>query len=73
VAARRDGKKLVVSVADTGVGFSPGSGGGTGLANVRARLSAQFGDRADLALENNELGGATATLVLPLAFDARVK
>ena len=50
-----------------GVGFAPGSGAGTGLANSRARLAAQFGDRASLALENNELGGVTATIVLPLA------
>jgi signal transduction histidine kinase len=70
VSARRDGECLVVSVADTGVGFAQGAGGGTGLANVRARLAAQFGERADLVLENNELGGATATLMLPFAFEA---
>jgi signal transduction histidine kinase len=67
ITARADGDRLILSVADTGVGFSPGSGGGTGLANIRARLAAQFGDRASLALENNELGGVTATITLPLA------
>jgi len=66
VAARCEGETLILSVADTGVGFAPGSGGGIGLANVRARLAAQFGETATLALENNDVGGATATIVLPL-------
>jgi signal transduction histidine kinase len=67
VAAHTEGERLILSVADTGVGFAAGSGGGTGLANIRARLAAQFGDRADLGLANNELGGVTATLTLPMA------
>jgi LytS/YehU family sensor histidine kinase len=49
------------------VGFAPGSGAGTGLANLRARLAAQFGDKASLALEINELGGVTASIALPLS------
>ena len=48
-------------------------GSGVGLANICARLAAQFGDRASLALENNELGGATATIALPLATTAGVQ
>jgi signal transduction histidine kinase len=67
IVARADGYRLTMSVADTGVGFAPGSGAGTGLANIRARLAAQFGDAASLALENNDLGGVTATITLPLA------
>jgi sensor histidine kinase YesM len=67
INARYDANRLVLSVADTGVGFAPGSGAGTGLSNIRARLSAQFGGHASLALENNELGGVTATVALPLA------
>jgi signal transduction histidine kinase len=70
MTARADGDRLILSVADTGVGFEPGSGAGTGLANIRARLAAQFGDRARLALENNELGGVTATIALPLTGSA---
>jgi LytS/YehU family sensor histidine kinase len=73
VGAFCDGEKLTLSVADTGVGFAPGFGGGTGLANIRARLAAQFGDRADLRLENNELGGVTATLVLPMVSRVQAK
>ena len=67
VEAGTEGDQLLVSVADTGVGFPPGAGGGTGLANIRGRLAAQFGDRASLKLDRNELGGVTATLALPLA------
>ena len=71
IAARAEGDRLILSVADTGVGFAPGSGAGTGLANIRARLAAQFGDGASLALENNDLGGVTVTIALPLG--SRVK
>ena len=70
ITAHADVDRLLVSVADTGVGFGPGSGAGTGLANIRARLAAQFGDRAALTLQNNELGGVTATIDLPLAASA---
>ncbi len=66
ISARAEGDQLVLRVADTGVGFASASGAGTGLANIRARLAAQFGDQAGLVLENNELGGVTATLTLPL-------
>jgi hypothetical protein len=58
VTARADGDRLILRVADTG------------LANIRARLAAQFGDRALLALENNDLGGVTATIALPLTGSA---
>ena len=67
VTARRDGDRLVIAVADTGVGFASSAGGGIGLANISARLAEQFGSKASLALENNDLGGATATIALPLA------
>ncbi|HKU86927.1 MAG TPA: histidine kinase [Casimicrobiaceae bacterium] len=67
VAAHVERDHLILTVADTGVGFGTASGSGIGLANIAARLASQFGDRAALALENNELGGATATIALPLA------
>ena len=67
IVARSNDHRLTITVADTGVGFAPGSGAGTGLANIRARLAAQFGNTASLALENNDLGGVTATIALPLA------
>jgi sensor histidine kinase YesM len=67
VSAVREGPRIAVSVADTGTGFRSGAGGGTGLANIRARLGTKYGSKAQLHLENNETGGATATIVLPLA------
>jgi Histidine kinase len=68
VAAHSESGQLLLTVADSGVGFAPGSGSGTGLANIRARLAAQFGENANLALENNELGGVTARIALPLSW-----
>jgi sensor histidine kinase YesM len=73
VGARSDGDRLLLNVVDTGVGFAPGSGAGTGLANIRARLAAQFGDRASLDLENNDPSGVTARIALPLASAAATR
>ncbi len=61
--------RLVMSVRDTGRGFGEGtSGGGTGLANIRARLSAMFGEGARLALEANVPRGVVATISMPTSF-----
>ncbi len=57
--------RLHLSVADTGVGISEGPGGGTGLANIRARLAAIHGDRAHLSLRMNLPRGVVATIRLP--------
>lgn len=74
IAARAEGDRLLLSVADTGAGFTSGTvaGAGVGLANIRTRLGVQFGSAASLALENNELGGATATIALPLTTSAQI-
>ena len=61
-----DGGYLRVDVADTGAGFSKSAGTGTGLANIRARLKATFGDAASLSLASNEPRGVVATITLPL-------
>jgi sensor histidine kinase YesM len=66
ITARAVEKDVVLTVADTGVGFGSGSGTGIGLANVSARLASQFGERARLVLANNELGGATTSIFLPI-------
>ena len=67
VQARRDGELLCIDVADCGRGFHATSGGGTGLANIRARLAAMHGDAASLALAENYPRGVTSTLRLPAA------
>lgn len=65
VRASHVGDKLRVDVADTGQGFAKSGGGGTGLANTRARLAAQFGTDASLSLAINAPRGVIATLLLP--------
>src|SRR5437016_3661718 len=65
VVAAREGETLVLSVADTGQGFATASGSGVGLANIRARLGALYGERAMLRLEANSPRGVLATIRLP--------
>jgi sensor histidine kinase YesM len=68
VTARVVEDRLVIEVADDGVGFTSASGTGVGLANTRARLESLYPGRGDLELRRNEFGGITASLSLPLAF-----
>jgi signal transduction histidine kinase len=65
VSARAAEGRIEVRVADTGRGMGSSSGGGTGLANVRARLRAMYGPAASLALAINEPRGVIATVTLP--------
>jgi sensor histidine kinase YesM len=65
VEARADDGWLTLRVSDTGRGMASGSGGGSGLANVRARLRAIYGTTASLRLSVNEPRGVVATIVLP--------
>ncbi|MBY0579156.1 MAG: histidine kinase [Burkholderiales bacterium] len=56
---------LRVEVADSGAGLAAEPGQGTGLANVRARLAALYGEAGRLILKSNSAGGATCSLELP--------
>jgi hypothetical protein len=67
VSASTDGRELLVRVADSGQGFTQTSGGGTGLANIRARLSGLHGTAGRLTLALNTPRGVIATLAVPLA------
>jgi LytS/YehU family sensor histidine kinase len=69
VRARATASRLLVEVADTGVGFGAAAtgGSGVGLANTRARLAALHGDAAELSLEANHPSGVVAGIRLPLA------
>jgi hypothetical protein len=71
IRARREGDRLRLDVTDDGRGFQATSGGGTGLANIRARLAAMHGDEASLTLTENEPHGVTATLELPATAPAK--
>ncbi|SEB08530.1 Sensor histidine kinase YesM [Variovorax sp. YR216] len=66
VAATEANDRLVLEVADTGRGLVAGSGGGTGLANIRARLRAMYGAAAGLSLRHNEPRGIVAQIHLPV-------
>jgi LytS/YehU family sensor histidine kinase len=56
-----------LAVADTGRGFTRSLGTGAGLANIRARLAATYGDDAELAIDTNAPHGAIVTIALPHA------
>ena len=60
-AASRQGR-LRVSVEDDGGGLSEPLGRGVGLANIRERLRALYGDAARLELTSGAAGGAVAAI-----------
>jgi LytS/YehU family sensor histidine kinase len=57
--------QLAVHVLDTGAGFAPTRDDGGGLANIRARLSALYKERAELIISVPPAGGTCATIQLP--------
>jgi hypothetical protein len=61
--------KLVVSVADTGLGFGRAAtaGTGTGLANIRERLALLYGRKAELTITANEPSGTVVAITVPYA------
>jgi signal transduction histidine kinase len=65
ISARVEGSELRLEVADSGQGFVKAEGGGTGLSNIRARLSAMYGQAARLHVGVNKPRGVTATITLP--------
>ena len=68
VRARCEGNSLWLDVADTGVGFDPSApaGGGFGVAQVRERLAAAYGDAGRVVQESRPGGGSVTRLQLPL-------
>jgi hypothetical protein len=63
-ASEADGT-LRVSVLDTGRGFAETIGAGVGLANIRERLAALYGDKGRLTLESREPQGVEAIIEVP--------
>ena len=70
IGAQSQDGKLRISVADTGRGFGETIGAGLGLANIRERLAALYGDKAKLTLEENSPHGVIATIEVPLGVSA---
>jgi signal transduction histidine kinase len=71
VRARREGEWTRIDVEDTGQGLPPlwtlESSRGTGLRNLAARLSAEFGARCSLQVLPRQGGGVVATVRIPFA------
>jgi len=68
VAASAEGRQLVLVVEDSGLGFGAAStsGTGVGLAHVRERLAAVYGDAVTAEIGESASGGVCITLRLPL-------
>lgn len=66
VGARLDAAGMLhLWVADTGVGMADDAAPGTGLRNLRARLEARYGVRAELRLAEQAPHGLRAEIVVP--------
>jgi len=66
ISAAAAGGTLRMVVEDSGRGFGESTkGGGVGLANVRERLAAMYGERARLTLEEHEPHGVVAVIEIP--------
>jgi LytS/YehU family sensor histidine kinase len=57
-------RRLRITVADSGGGFAPDAAG-DGIASIRARLIALYGDAASLVLRNLESGSSEAVMEIP--------
>jgi two-component system, LytTR family, sensor kinase len=70
IVARRSNGQLTLRVSDDAKGLSPerpSDNPGVGLANTRARLDHLHGSDARLSVANNEEGGVTAQIILPVS------
>ncbi len=63
-------KTIRVVVSDTGMGMPTGAGAGVGLANIKDRLVALYGDHGKLTLEENHPSGFTAIIEVPHVADS---
>ena len=63
VSARREGGSIVLDVIDSGVGLKDGNG--FGLAQVRERLLALYGDQATIYLGAGHAGFTKASITFP--------
>ncbi len=72
VRARASGARLLLEVADDGLGLSGlPRREGVGLGNTHARLRQLYGDDARVTLEPRDGGGATARIECPLVTGSR--
>ena len=73
IEIRREGKRIRMSVVNTGSGLVPNGvengRRGVGLANVRDRLRLHYGDRGSLSVREVGSGRVNVTIALPLQLD----
>ena len=72
ISARVENRTLRVEVTDTGMGLKQSGGSGAGIANLRARLAALYGNEASLNIEANVPRGIRATITMPVRAAAEV-
>ena len=67
IAARAEDGRLVITIADTGIGLGSNQPPGThmGLANVRERIAAAYDGAAALEIGERPGGGVTVSLSIP--------
>jgi two-component system, LytTR family, sensor kinase len=69
IAATSQDKQLRISISNDGPSLAPDwevASTGVGLANVRARLKALYGDAASFAMNARSLGGVEVAITVPL-------
>jgi sensor histidine kinase YesM len=64
IEVARNNGQLVLSVSDNGIGFPPRYREGTGLGNLRQRLSTLYGERSELRIESTS-EGSRVTVIVP--------
>ncbi|WP_024914070.1 sensor histidine kinase [Chania multitudinisentens] len=67
--------KLLITVEDNGIGLgnSIHQGFGVGLDNIHSRLKSLYADSASLRIIENDMGGVTAYLLLPVENEVRCR
>jgi signal transduction histidine kinase len=62
LSAKRLGRKIAITVADTGLGFQNSTSNGIGLKNVRERVKQLYGDAGSVSIEENQPCGTRITI-----------
>ena len=65
MAALLNEGRLQLTITDSGAGFVTGADG-AGITDIRERLDALYGGKANLALRTRESGGTEAVMEIPV-------